>query len=167
MGLDKVKFAKGYEVYALIRSLNFEIEADIRHQLEEHDITFPGFRILWILSFHSIMTMTDLAYLAQANISNVFRQLDKLKEGGLVKIVSGIDARKKEVHLTKKGRLIVQTFIDKHSASSDLRIVELVEKIPKEDLNTFIEVASYMNKALVGEPYYEFVKKSTTDIARS
>jgi DNA-binding MarR family transcriptional regulator len=158
------QFANSYSLFALIRGLNFEIEKDIRRQVEKRKLTFPGFRILWILYFDSNLRMSDLTYLAQTNISNIFRQLIKLKESGLVVVNSGNDARTKEVALTEEGRKVVKDFIDDNVANSDLQIVHLIDKISKEDQSKLMEVLTLMSNELVGEQFSEFVVKSSSDI---
>jgi DNA-binding MarR family transcriptional regulator len=164
MTKSREHFANSYILYAFIRGLNFSIENDIRKVLKNNDLTFPSFRILWILYFDPNISMSALTYLAQTNISNVFRQLTKLNEDGLVMIESGSDARTKKVSLKEEGRRVVDNFIDKNTTSSDLEIVHLIDSIPKEDLSKFIELSLLMSKELVGEPFNNFITKSTIDI---
>jgi DNA-binding MarR family transcriptional regulator len=164
MNFSREQFANSYLVYGLIRGLNFVIENDLRSILKNRELTVPSFRILWILFFDSNIRMSELTFLAQTNISNVFRQLTKLEEAGLVSIKSGDDARTRELSLTEDGRRIVQDFIDQNTRKSDLQIVHLIESIPKEDFTTFIRVASLLTNKLVGNQFNEFVTKSSTEI---
>ncbi|WP_227937272.1 MarR family transcriptional regulator [Alkalihalobacillus deserti] len=164
MSLLRERFTEGYLVYAFIRGLNFAIESDVRKNVQNEKVTLPGFRILWILYFHSTIKMTDLTNLAQANISNVFRQLNKLKEEELVVIENGQDARTKKITLTKEGRKIVQNFIDENTSNSELQFIQLIEKIPKEDLTKLIEVSKLLSTELIGQHFTDFVMKSSTDL---
>ncbi|MGJ9386165.1 MarR family winged helix-turn-helix transcriptional regulator [Salipaludibacillus sp. CF4.18] len=164
MSLQGEEFAKSYSIFALIRGLNFVIENDIRQVLKNSELTFPGFRVLWILYFDSNISMKELTYLAQTNISNVFRQLTKLKEEGLVVIVKDHDARIKKISLTEEGTRIVQNFIEKNTNDSELQIVYLIEKISEEDFYKFIEVSSFLSNELLGKQFSEFVSKSSTEI---
>ncbi len=154
------RFAKSYETHGYIRALNSALENDLIRILKKYGITFPSFRTLWILYFDTEMTMSDLTYIAQTNISNAFRQLTKLNEDGLVQIESGKDSRTKILSITESGRKIIQEFIDEHVKSSDLQIVSILEKIPEEDLAKFIEVASFLSTELIGETYTQWIKKS-------
>ncbi|RXI96656.1 MarR family transcriptional regulator [Anaerobacillus alkaliphilus] len=156
--------SKSYLVYAMIRGLNFVIENDIKNQLNHEELTFPGFRNLWILYFHPNIRMTELTYLAQVNISNIFRQLTKLKEDGLVIMKNGNDARTREVSLTKEGKKIVQNFIKEHANESRLQVVQTIKKISDDDLNAFIKVASFLSTELIGSQFYEFVVRSSNEI---
>ncbi|KHF39405.1 MarR family winged helix-turn-helix transcriptional regulator [Halalkalibacter okhensis] len=164
MSVQRDQLANGYALFALIRGLNFEMEKDIRRQIEKKKLTFPGFRILWILYFDSNLRMSDLTYLAQTNISNVFRQLTKLKESGLVVINSGNDARTKEVTLTTKGQKVVGEFINQNADNSEIEFIHLIAKISKEDLTKIMEVLSDLSQELVGKDFSEFVCKSASDI---
>ncbi|MGO4889885.1 MarR family winged helix-turn-helix transcriptional regulator [Anaerobacillus sp. MEB173] len=167
MNLQKEKFAKGYSVFALIRGLNFLIENDIRKSIKNNELTFPSFRVLWIMYFDSTITMKDLSYLIQTDLSNVFRQLIKLKDIGFVTLENGEDARTKKISLTKAGRKVVQDFINQNSTGSELQIVNLIEKIPKEDFHKFIEVLTLLSNQLVGENYSEFIEKSSKELVRN
>ncbi|MDF0726420.1 hypothetical protein PY093_06795 [Cytobacillus sp. S13-E01] len=164
MDISREQFANSYVAFAFIRGLNFVIENDIRQVLKNNKLTFPSFRILWILYFDTNITMSDLTYLAQTNISNVFRQLIKLKEDGLVVIENGNDARTKKISLAKDGRKLVQDFIDENSRNSDLQIVQLIDRVSKEDFSKFIKVSSLLINELIGKPFSEFVTKSLTEI---
>lgn len=157
-------FSNSYFIYAFIRGLNFAIENDIRDQIKGTDLTAPAFRILWIVYFHSNIKMTELSFLAQTNISNVFRQLTKLKTKGFVEIENGDDARTKKVTLTKEGREIIHTFISEHKNHSELQIVQSLEKIPIEDLTTFMKVATRLGADLIGQRFGDFVIHSTNDL---
>jgi DNA-binding MarR family transcriptional regulator len=157
-------FANSYIFYGLIRGLNFAIENDIRKDLKSNELTFPSFRILWILYFDSNISMSSLTYITQTNISNVFRQLTKLNEDGLVTIESGEDARIRTISLTGAGRKVVDKFIYKNTTSSELEIVHLIDKITKEDLSKFIEVSLLITQELLGEPFSKFITQSTNEI---
>ncbi|WP_026581407.1 MarR family winged helix-turn-helix transcriptional regulator [Bacillus sp. J33] len=159
------QFHKSYLAFAFMRGLNMAIENDIRKALKNYEISFPAFRILWILYFDSNnINMTDLTYLAQTNISNVFRQLTKLKDEGFVEVENGNDARMKEISLTESGRKLVQDFIDENTTNSNLLIVESIEKISKEDFSKFIEVFALLSDELLGKQYSEFLEKSSNII---
>ncbi|MBD8067874.1 MarR family winged helix-turn-helix transcriptional regulator [Bacillus sp. PS06] len=166
MSSSKEWFAKSYEVYAYIRGLNFVIEEDIRQSLKSLKLTFSAFRILWILYFDSkeSITMTDLKYLVQMNISNVFRQLTKLKEEGLVEIYNGEDARTKHISLTESGRVQVLVFLNAHLDHSNLEIIKKVKEIPESDYEKFIEVARFLSSDLVGPTFTNWAKESTNKI---
>lgn len=153
MRLSEELFAKGHLLFTLIRGLSFITEEDIRQCLKKYRISYPAFRVLWILYFDKNMTMTDLAYIAQANISNVYRQLIKLREEEFVIIENGADARIKEVSLTEKGRIFVYDILKVNSNATDLQLVSLLEKIPKEDLDKFIEVGSILSSELIGQKF--------------
>jgi DNA-binding MarR family transcriptional regulator len=159
------QLSKGYSAYAYLRGLNFSIENNIKQIIKNKELTFPGFRILWILYFDSNIRMSDLTYLAQANISNIFRQLVKLQEAGVVIIENGEDARTKEIALTEEGRQLVQDFIEQQSKKPDIHIVQMIENIPKEDYLTFIKVASLLSTELIGATFTDFVTKSSSEIA--
>ena len=164
MGLPKENFTNSYIVYAFIRGLNFVIENDIRRTIKNEELTFPGFRILWILYFHTTLRMSELTFLAQTNISNVFRQLTKLKEVGLVVIENGDDARTKKIALTKDGRDIVKHFLATQTSQPELEITQFIENIPKEDLSAFIKVSTLLSNELIGPNFTNFVTKSVKDI---
>ncbi len=165
MKLSSEQFHNGYLAFAFIRGINLVIENDIRKLLKHYELSFPAFRILWILHFDSNhINMSDLSYLAQTNISNVFRQLTKLKEEGLVIIENGHDARTKEVCLTEGGRKLVQEFIEENTTNSNLQIVESIAKISKEDFSKFIEVFTLLSDELLGKQYGDFLTKSSNAI---
>ncbi|MFC0472153.1 MarR family winged helix-turn-helix transcriptional regulator [Halalkalibacter kiskunsagensis] len=162
MTQSKDLFAKSYLAFAFIRGLNFAIENDIKKQLDQ--VSFPSFRILWILYFDPNITMTELTYLAQTNISNVFRQLTKLKDEGFVYINNGNDARTKELTLTEKGHKFVHNFIKENNAHPHLQITNLLERIPADDLGTFLKVASLLSSELIGKPFSDWATKSANDM---
>lgn len=157
-------FAKGHLAILLIRGLYFAIENDIKDKLKIYNLTYPSFRILWILYFDKSMTMSSLAYLAQTNISNVFRQLIKLKKDGLVTVSSGIDARIKEASLTKEGREILSTIIEDQATNTDLESFPLLTTIPKEELEIFFKVAIHLCNKLIGQPYIDWTLDATNKI---
>lgn len=158
------QLAKGFSLYAYIRGLNLEIENDIRQVLKKKELTFPGFRILWILYFDSNVKMRDLTTLTQTNISNVFRQLLKLEEEGLVVLKDVKNSRIKKISITEKGNRKVQEFIDENSSNSELQIVRLIEKIPEEELLRFLDFSSKLSKELIGASYSEFVSHTSLKI---
>ncbi|UCZ55069.1 MarR family transcriptional regulator [Bacillus shivajii] len=164
MSSQREKFATSYLIFGLIRGLNFEIENDIRQVLKNNELTFPGFRVLWILYFDPNISMKELTFLAQTNISNVFRQLMKLKEDELVIIENDDDARIKKLSLTEEGKNIVQHFITINTTDSILQIMHVIDKIPKQDLQTFVEVSSFLSDELIGKKFGEFITKSSSDI---
>ncbi|WP_102348461.1 MarR family winged helix-turn-helix transcriptional regulator [Bacillus sp. Marseille-P3661] len=164
MNLSREKFAKSYAVYAFIRGLNIVIEQDIKKIIKNKELTFPGFKILWILYFDSNIRMTDLTFFAQTNISNVFRQLEKLNEDGLVVIKNGEDARSRELSLTEDGQKLVNDFLEENCNNSELQVVQLIEKIPNETISEFIEVARLLSNELIGKSFSDFIIKSSTEI---
>ncbi|GLB61829.1 MarR family winged helix-turn-helix transcriptional regulator [Cytobacillus sp. NCCP-133] len=165
MNLLNEQFHNSYLAFSFMRGLNLAIENDLRKSLKRYEISFPAFRILWILYFDSNnINMSDLTYLAQTNISNVFRQLMKLKEEGLVDIENGNDARTKEISLNESGQKLVQDFIEENTTNSNLHIVASIERISKEDFSKFIEVFALLSDELLGKQYSEFLKKSSNAI---
>ncbi len=148
----------------MIKGLTFEMEKDIKKELKD-ELAFPGFRILWILYFDSNITMTDLTNITQANISNVFRQVTKLREEKLVTIECGNDARTRQVAITEKGKSIVAEFI--HNHADQLRFVRVIDHLPKEDLAIFIKVCKNLSSELMDKRLYTFVNMSTEDILTS
>jgi DNA-binding MarR family transcriptional regulator len=165
MKLSSEQFHNSYLAFAFIRGINLVIENDIRKSLKNYELSFPAFRILWILYFDSNhINMSDLSYLAQTNISNIFRQLTKLKDEGLVIIENGNDARTKEVCLTEAGRKLVEEFIEENTTNSNLQIVESIAKISKEDFSKFIEVFILLSDELLGRQYSDFLTKSSNAI---
>ncbi|SES67637.1 DNA-binding transcriptional regulator, MarR family [Oceanobacillus limi] len=164
MDIPNEQFANSYLLFCFIRGLNSEIESDIRKELKNTKLTFPSFRILWILYFHSDINMSQLTYLTQTNISNVFRQLEKLNKHDYVVIKNGADHRIKNISLSEQGKQIVTDFMRRNTKDTELQIVQLIESIPKEDLAKFIEVCSILSNKLLGEPFSTFVMKSTNDL---
>ncbi|WP_216831144.1 MarR family winged helix-turn-helix transcriptional regulator [Alkalihalobacterium elongatum] len=157
----KEQLIKSYEIYAYTRGLNSTIENDLIRSIKKQEVTFPAFRTLWILYFEKNMTMTNLNFIAQTNISNAFRQVVKLKEQGLIQIENGKDTRTKILTLTQSGKKIIDEFIDQHVANSDLKIVKVLEKISPQDLQKFMKVASILSTELIGQDYTKWVTKST------
>ena len=160
MRSSESKFNNSYLLYTFIRGINFEIEQDIRNTLKKSNFSFPSFRILWILYFQNDMTMSDLAHIAQTNISNIFRQLIKLKDEGFVLIENGADARMKNVKLTVSGKEMVNNFIQENQRHSELKIVETIEKISEEELKVALKVVALLSSELVGDKFTSFIMKS-------
>ncbi|WP_035662077.1 MarR family winged helix-turn-helix transcriptional regulator [Halalkalibacter akibai] len=158
------KFNNSYLLYTLIRGINFEIEQDIRNTLKKSNFSFPSFRILWILYFQNETTMTNLAHIAQTNISNIFRQLIILRDDGFVLIENAADARMKKVNLTARGKEMVSDFIRENQRQSELKIVETIDKISEEELKVVFKVASLLSSELVGDKFTSFVMKSHKDL---
>lgn len=153
MRSNKTLFSKSYLAYACIRGLNEAIETDIKNVIKVYDSNFPKFRLLWILYFEKSMNMSELTYLAQTNMSNVYRQLTKLKEEGLVNIRNEEDARIKNLSLTEEGKKVIGDFIKQNCQTSELQIVRATEKISKEDFETFLNVAKTLTTDIVGENF--------------
>ncbi|RKQ34575.1 MarR family winged helix-turn-helix transcriptional regulator [Oceanobacillus halophilus] len=161
---SKERFAHSYLLYGLIRGLNFVIENDIRKDLKKIKMNFSSFRILWILYFYSNINISELTYLTQTNISNVTRQLTKLKEEGMVLIKIGHDARAKELSLTEDGQRVVYDFIKRNEEDSEIQLTHLVEKISENDFATFVGGLSVLSNELLGKNFNEFVKKSSAEL---
>ncbi|MRG87803.1 MarR family winged helix-turn-helix transcriptional regulator [Salinibacillus xinjiangensis] len=157
-------FANSYLVYALAQGIQFSIEDDIRDSLKGKNISFPSFRLLWILTFSSHMTMSQLSCLSQTNISNVYRKLTNLKERGLVDIQSGKNARSKEITITKTGRELVHGFIDQQIQDPKLDITKVIDHIPKHELHMFLKVAKFLSDELIGKPFTEWISSSAKEI---
>ncbi|MDQ0253449.1 DNA-binding MarR family transcriptional regulator [Evansella vedderi] len=164
MGKSKTSFAKGYYIYALIRGINFVVENDIRKSIKKYEQSFPSFRILWSLYFEPKMTMSTLTFLSQTNMSNVFRQLKKLEENGLVVVTNGKDARTREVTLTDAGSEVVKTFIKNQSHETDIDFIKKIETIPEDQLNELTHMLSCLGEDVIGKSFTDFVKKSTNYI---
>lgn len=164
MDSRKEIFAKGHLVLTLVRGLFLVAEDNVRQNVKNYGITHTAFRTLWILFFGEKMTMTELAYISQTNISNIYRQLIKLQEQNLVDIDNGEDARIKEVTLTETGRKFVYDIISKNVETTNVQFISLLAKIPKEDLNKFIEVASILSTELIGQPFTDWATNSANKI---
>lgn len=155
--------ADSYALYAIIRGLHCAIEMDISRNLKT-EVSFPGFKLLWLLYFNSKMSVKELTYLAQTNISNVFRQLVKLEKQGFVRMESSGDLRTKHAFLTEEGQRVVQEFIEENNEKSPLQLVALIKKLPMDDYEKFMEVAAYLCNELVGEAFHNFVDSSAEKI---
>lgn len=166
MSSGRELFAKSCLVFTIVRGLNLIIEEDIRVRIKEYGVGFSSFRILWVLYFDKEMTMSDLSDISQTNISNVYRQLLKLKENDLVDIKNGEDARIKEVSLTEKGQTLIHHFIEEKSTSPDFHVSSLLGTIPKEDMDKFIEVGSILSSELIGVKFINFAKKISKTIEK-
>ncbi|OLO36982.1 hypothetical protein BTR23_14655 [Alkalihalophilus pseudofirmus] len=160
------RFTMSYKAFACIRGINAVIENDIIQFIKKYDLSFPGFRTLWILYFDTKLTMSDLTYLAQTNISNAFRQLTKLDEAGLVKVEAGRTSRTKELSITEEGRCIVKEFIDEHTTHSNLKIMEVLKHLPQEDITKFINILTLVTTELLDHPYSEWVNQSADAILK-
>lgn len=165
MHSNKNLFSKSYLAYACIRGLNEAIESDIKNVIKVFDSNFPKFRLLWILYFEKSMNMSELTFIAQTNMSNVFRQLTKLKEEGLVTIQNEEDARIKNITLTEDGKNIIANFINQNCQASELQIVRATEKITNKDFETFLKVAKMLTADIVGEDFANWAVKSADIIA--
>ncbi|GAE33678.1 hypothetical protein JCM9157_699 [Halalkalibacter akibai JCM 9157] len=108
--------------------------------------------------------MTNLAHIAQTNISNIFRQLIILRDDGFVLIENAADARMKKVNLTARGKEMVSDFIRENQRQSELKIVETIDKISEEELKVVFKVASLLSSELVGDKFTSFVMKSHKDL---
>jgi DNA-binding MarR family transcriptional regulator len=149
-------FARGYLLCMIIRGLYSSMEEDVRVRVKNLGVTNAGFRILWVLNLNKKMTMTELAHTTQLNISSIYRQLEKLKEKGFAIIQDcKNDARIKEIDLTEKGEQFIQDVIKTDGHSPSLRLIPLTEKIPKEDLDKFIKVGSFLCSELISQKYMD------------
>ena len=164
MNSNKNLFSESYLAYACIRGLNEAIETDIKNIIKVYDSNFPKFRQLWILYFEKSMNMSELTFLAQTNMSNVFRQLTKLKEEGLVTIHNEEDARIKNLSLTEEGKNVIANFINENCQTSELKIVREAEKIPKDDFDTFLKVAKILTSQIVDDKFTKWVVKTAEKI---
>jgi len=164
MKSSKEAFATAHLVFTLIRGIHSLAEEDVILTLKKYNIQYPSFRILWILFFEKKMTMTELSYLALTNISNVYRQLIKLRDKNLVTIDKGKDARIKEISLTEEGRRITDEILQLNLEFTDLNFVDLLEKIPQKELDTFIKVASVISSELIGTNFTDWTIKTANII---
>jgi len=164
MSSGKELFAKGHLVLTFIRGLYLLVEDDVRQNVKNYNITHTSFRTLWILYFDESMNMTELAYISQTDISNIYRQLVKLKEQNLVLIATGKDARVKEVSLTENGREFVQDVLSKNVKVTNLSFISSLAKIPQEDLDKFIEVASILCSELIGQRFIDWAIQAANKI---
>ncbi|MBU9722400.1 MULTISPECIES: MarR family winged helix-turn-helix transcriptional regulator [Bacillaceae] len=164
MDSPKELFAKGYYIYALFRGLHLSIENDIKKSLCKYNISFPCFRVLWNLYFDPNITMSKISVHLQTDISNVFRQLRKLEELGMVTLKSGKDARTKDICLTDKGRSLVSNYIDDHASENHFQFTKILEEIDPEDLNKLTHITTKLGASLTGEYYTEWVSKSALNI---
>lgn len=80
---------------------------------------------------------------------------------GYITIEDGEDARIKEIRITQTGRTFIQNLMIEDGASPKLRLLSILETIPKEDIDKFIEVGSILCSELVGEKYMEWTLKTT------
>ena len=108
--------------------------------------------------------MTELAYISQTNISNIYRQLTKLKDQNFVVIKNGDDARIKEVSLTENGRKFVKDVLSKNIKVTDLQFISVIKRIPEYDLEKFIEVASILSSELIGQQFVDWAVKAANKI---
>jgi DNA-binding MarR family transcriptional regulator len=164
MHTSKELFAQGHLVLTLIRGLYLLAEDDVKQNLKKIDISHTGVRILWILYFDEKMTMSELAFISQTDISNVYRQLVKLKEKNLVVINNGQDARNKETMLSENGRKFIYDIMTKNVKVTTLNIINTLKKIPGEDLETFIEVSSILCTELIGQRFTDWAIKAANKI---
>jgi DNA-binding MarR family transcriptional regulator len=164
MDSSKELFAKAHLVFTFIRGIYFLAEDDIRQNIKNFGITHTAFKSLWILYFDTKMSMTDLAYISQTNISNTYRQLIKLKDHNLVMINNGKDARIKEISLTENGRKFVHDIISKNVKATNLKFISILQKIPKEDLDKFINVASILSSELIGQRFTDWAIKTANTV---
>lgn len=167
MNSSKELFAKGHLVLTFIRGLFLFAEDNVRQNTKNYGITLTAFRTLYILYFDEKMSMTELAYISQTNISNIYRQLIKLEDQNLVVIDIGKDARIKEISLTENGRKFVQNILSKNVEKTDLHFISSISNIPKEDLDKFIEVASTLSLELIGKTFTDWAIKSANKISNN
>jgi DNA-binding MarR family transcriptional regulator len=156
--------AKGHLVCTFIRGIYLITESDVKENLKNYGVSFTGFRLLWILYFEKKLTMTDLAYISQTNISNIYRQLLKLSDQNLVVIVNGKDARIKETSLSETGRKFISDILSVNIKITNLHLIHLLARIPKEDLDKFIEIASILSTELIGQRYTDWAIKTANKI---
>jgi DNA-binding MarR family transcriptional regulator len=162
---NKELFVKGHLVLTLIRGLFLETEDNVRQNVKNYGISLTSFRTLWILYFEEKMNMTELAYISQTNISNTYRQLIKLQEENLVVINENEkDARIKEIVLTQNGRGFVKDILSKNTDETRLDFIALLAKIPKEDLDKFIEVATKLSTELIGQRFTDWAINAANKI---
>jgi len=164
MDSSKELFAKGHLILTFIRGLFLITEDDVRQNLKNYDITLTGFRTLWILFFDEKMNMTELAYISQTNISNIYRQLTRLKDQNFVVIENGKDARIKEVSLTENGRKFVQDVLSKNVKVTNLQFISVIKRIPEDDLAKFIEIGSLLSSELIGQQFVDWAVKAANKI---
>jgi DNA-binding MarR family transcriptional regulator len=164
MNSSKELFAKGHLILTFIRGLFLITEDDVRQNLKNYGITLTGFRTLWILFYDEKMNMTELAYISQTNISNIYRQLTKLKDQNFVVIENGKDARIKEVSLTENGRKFVQDVLSKNVKVTNLQFISVIKRIPEDDLEKFIEIGSLLCSELVGQQFVDWAVKAANKI---
>lgn len=165
MESSKDLFAKGHLVLTLVRGLFLVAEDNVRQNVKNYGISLTAFRALWILYFDEKMTMSELAYISQTNISNIYRQLIKLQEQNYIDIDNGKDARIKEVTLTETGRKFVNDILSKNVDSTNIHFISLLSKIPKEDLDKFIEIALILSSELIGKEFTDWAVSSANKIS--
>jgi DNA-binding MarR family transcriptional regulator len=164
MNTNKELFAKSHLVLSFIRGIFILTEDDVRKNLKKYGMTVTGFRTLWILYYEEKMNMTEHAYISQTNISNIYRQLTKLKDQNFVVIENGDDARIKEVSLTENGRKFVQDVLSKNVKATNLQFISILKTIPEDDLEKFIEVASILSSELIGKRFTDWAVKAANKI---
>ncbi|KAA9023861.1 MarR family winged helix-turn-helix transcriptional regulator [Niallia endozanthoxylica] len=164
MESGKEFIAKSHLVFSFVRGLFLLLEDDLKKKIKHYGLAVPGFRILWILYFENKMNMSELSFIAQTNISNIYRQLIKLKDQHLVDIDNGEDARIREISLTVNGQQYIHDFLSKHVSATDLQIISILKKMPKEDLDKFIEVAARLSSELIGKPFTDWVTNTADKI---
>lgn len=152
----------------LIRGIFLAAEDNVRQKAKNYGITVTSFRTLWILFFEPKMSMTELAYISQTNISNTYRQLIKLRDQNYVVIdEKEEDARIKQVELTENGRKFIEEILSRNIEASELNFISILAKIPTEQLSTFIQVASKITTELIGPKFNDWAYKAANTIKDS
>lgn len=148
-----------------IRGIFLAVEDNVRQNVKNYGISLTSFRTLWILYFDQKMSMTELAYISQTNISNIYRQLMKLRDQNFIVIDDKEeDARIKQIELTEIGQKFVEGILSKNIEESKLSFISILAKVPTEDLNTFIKVASEVTTELIGPKFTDWANTTANKI---
>jgi DNA-binding MarR family transcriptional regulator len=144
-----------------LRGLLARIDGDIARVYEDAQLTGvkPSYVMeLLRLHAHGPMTIAELAESVGKTHSALSQKVSAMRNAGLVRTTSGVDARSKRVHLTAKSSRIVGRLASEWRATEEA-LAELEHEIPYP-LST---VVADIDAALAHESFYDRLTRRLKD----
>lgn len=159
---DNTSMMNTHKMINIVKGLYKSMEKDWEEYAQKYGLTNAHMHVLWILSIHDGIKLSDLASKGLWNLSTTHDIVGRMASKGLLKKEKDIeDGRITRVYITEKGLELKNKTQNDYDDSQSFKLLKAINELDSQDRDEFIRILDIISENVLEASLIEYIQKST------
>ena|GEM_PF-2323551 len=150
-----------HKLINITKGLYKSMEREWDEYAQRYGMTNAHLHVLWILSLHDGLKLSELADKGVWNLSTTHDIVTRMAGKGFVKKVKDVeDGRVTRVYITKEGQKLRDKTQDDFDHGYSFKLMKVIDKLNEADKDKLMDILNVIAKQVLDEDFVNYVESS-------